>query len=150
MSAIKLASKRRNLLIILPFPPPLKKPSVYPFYFPAAPTKPHIQVLKKLLESYTRKPVTVSIGATVKVLTNTMVTFVCNASGIPGPSYSWNNGKLETSGQTLDRKDGISSLTMRGVNVSDEGTYVCVATNKAGVDSGIVSLVVVGEYHVWR
>ena len=95
------------------------------------------------MESYSRKPVNVSIGATLKVLTNTTVTLRCNAPGNPTPSHSWQ--KSESGKESLDLEHERPELTLLAVGMEDAGTYTCVASNKAGDDSASTTLVVAGK-----
>lgn len=60
------------------------------------------------------------------------------ASGVPEPTLSW----------TRESKrypvSGDGSLVLRDVDLDDEGTYTCTATNTAGKDEAQVQLLVQG------
>uniref|UniRef100_A0A146L3H9 receptor protein-tyrosine kinase n=2 Tax=Lygus hesperus TaxID=30085 RepID=A0A146L3H9_LYGHE len=67
------------------------------------------------------------------------LTWYCNASGNPLPSYSWyKNGRLLTEKDSSIRFRGVFDI--KSVQGSDEGTYRCVASNKKGSASLVFNL----------
>lgn len=98
------------------------------------------------IESFDRQPVTVAVGGTVKVLEKTTVNIQCVASGIPEPSVSWNSSSNDMQpANKFDVNQGGQLLTIRDVDPTDSGTYLCSAVNKAGEDSRAAVLEVIGE-----
>jgi len=69
------------------------------------------------------------------------VSFQCNASGIPEPVITW-----AKEGMILPRRYQVANniLTVTGLVGSDEGRYLCTATNAAGFSQKPVTLTVEG------
>uniref|UniRef100_H0VN85 Hemicentin 2 n=1 Tax=Cavia porcellus TaxID=10141 RepID=H0VN85_CAVPO len=67
------------------------------------------------------------------VLENTSITLECLASGVPPPDVSWFKGRQPVSARTglTVSKDG-RSLRIEQAQLSDAGSYRCVASNVAG------------------
>lgn len=87
-----------------------------------------------------------AVGGTVKVLEKTTVNIQCVASGIPEPSVSWNSSSNDMQpANKFDVNQGGQLLTIRDVDPTDSGTYLCSAVNKAGEDSRAAVLEVIGE-----
>lgn len=115
-------------------------------YHLLAPKKPSIRGDPIDIESFDRQPVTVAVGGTVKVLEKTTVNIQCVASGIPEPSVSWNSSSNNMQpANKFDVNQGGQLLTIRDVDPTDSGTYLCSAVNKAGEDSRAAVLEVIGE-----
>nr|XP_010300774.1 PREDICTED: hemicentin-2 [Balearica regulorum gibbericeps] len=75
------------------------------------------------------------------VLENSTVSLECLASGLPAPDIAWYKGHEQLSaglGRTLSR-DG-KHLEIRHAQLSDAGSYRCVASNVAGVTERWYSL----------
>lgn len=89
-----------------------------------------------------RPTVTVSTESMV-ASPNSNVTFRCNASGIPEPVITWTK-----EGVSLPRRHSSSrnKLTLTRIVSSDEGRYICTATNAAGYSQKVVYLSVEGLY----
>ncbi|TKS74334.1 Hemicentin-1 Fibulin-6 [Collichthys lucidus] len=63
------------------------------------------------------------------------VTFACDATGIPPPSLAWlKNGRLIENSESLEMHifSGGSKLQIARSQLSDSGTYTCVASNVEG------------------
>jgi hypothetical protein len=76
------------------------------------------------------------------VLEGEKVVFQCNKSGIPTPSASWSR-----IGGTLPDTAVISQtglLRIESVSASDQGVYMCAATNSEGSASSRAELEVIG------
>ncbi|XP_072303043.1 neural cell adhesion molecule 1a isoform X5 [Eucyclogobius newberryi] len=77
-----------------------------------------------------------------------LVTLTCEASGDPTPSIQWSfDQRVFTEGeQSLDRNivvrshARVSSLTLKNVQFTYAGQYLCTASNSIGVDSQSMSL----------
>ena len=79
----------------------------------------------------------------------------CNADGNPAPNFTWTyNGTTgitelsQTSGSryTVETQTrGHSVLTVSGASYRDDGTYTCIATNKAGTDSTSINVEIQGK-----
>ena len=82
--------------------------------------------------------------------------FLCTASGFPPPSIEWlyNNESLNDSGimvstVAVNPYQVVSNLTVLVANVSDSGTYTCIATSTidGSMDSEDATLTVQGEWN---
>lgn len=72
------------------------------------------------------------------------VIFHCNVSGIPSTGASWTKKGGTLPETTVQSEPGI--LRIDSVSESDQGTYICTATNSEGSASGHVRLDVMGTY----
>ena len=99
------------------------------------------------MESYDGQSITVAVGGTLKVLKTTTVNIRCFASGIPEPSVFWNSSSNMQPANKYDIKQEGRLLTIREVDMSDSGKYMCSAVNKAGEDSQAAVLEVLGKSH---
>lgn len=87
-----------------------------------------------------------TIGNTLKTLTQTPISISCAASGIPMPTYSWTKkGNPIVSSSDLEISLGGKQLTVRNLVLDDAGIYGCKAKNKAGTDAGFAPILVLGE-----
>ena len=58
------------------------------------------------------------------------VTFTCNATGNPAPTFRWTkNGSVLTTGSRIRLPSDGKQLTLTNVTREDSGQYVCEATN---------------------
>ncbi|CAM1324704.1 ROBO1 (predicted) [Pycnogonum litorale] len=87
------------------------------------------------------KPHFKKVPQEVTVITNDNVRLQCQAGGDPEPIITWRrqDGKMPI-GRSMIADD--KSLRIRHVTPSDEGIYVCDATNIVGMVSATVNLVV--------
>ncbi|XP_073690642.1 myopalladin-like [Garra rufa] len=73
----------------------------------------------------------------------------CKVSGLPHPEIMWLlNGKPiypDLTHRMLVRENGIHSLVIDPLTQADDGTYTCIASNKAGQSSFCLELKVVGH-----
>ncbi|XP_028442536.1 hemicentin-1 isoform X2 [Perca flavescens] len=73
-------------------------------------------------------------GSVVETISNP-VTFACDATGIPPPSLTWlKNGRPIENSESLEMHifSGGSKLQIARSQLSDSGTYTCVASNVEG------------------
>lgn len=73
-----------------------------------------------------------------------------SVTGSPMLHTSWffNNSELCTGGRyELSLKDGVASLEVQGVDLSDSGNYTCEVLNESGCESCSTKVTVKG---VWR
>ncbi|GCB72395.1 hypothetical protein scyTo_0006284 [Scyliorhinus torazame] len=76
------------------------------------------------------------------------VKFTCKIAGSPKPEVKWaKNGVSlkEKGGVEMYEKDGIQYLGLRNVNMADNGSYSCIATNRRGQFSRTWTLSVKGS-----
>ena len=68
----------------------------------------------------------------------------CNATGDPKPKICW--GRYDRSGDKLDRRRFIpyfnGTLHIKRVRLEDQGSYFCIAANRAAMEITNFSLVV--------
>lgn len=76
----------------------------------------------------------------MKVQVGHPVELLCIARGVPQPVLSWTKGGVSYPASP----DG--SLAFGAVQLDDEGTYTCTATNTAGRDEARVQLLVQGWF----
>uniref|UniRef100_A0A3P9IHN6 Myopalladin n=1 Tax=Oryzias latipes TaxID=8090 RepID=A0A3P9IHN6_ORYLA len=73
----------------------------------------------------------------------------CKVSGLPSPELMWLvNGKPiypDLTHKMLVRENSVHSLVIDPLMQNDEGTYTCIASNKAGQSSFSLELKVVGK-----
>ena len=110
-----------------------------------APEGPSIRGESITVESYDRQPITVTVGSTLKVLEKTIVNIRCAASGIPEPSVFWNSSSKMQPANKFDLNQGGQMLTIREVDTSDSGKYMCSAVNRVGEVAQAAVLEVVGK-----
>ncbi|XP_077986992.1 hemicentin-1-like [Glandiceps talaboti] len=87
-------------------------------------------------------PPTIKPGPeTIDVLIGKAVTLPCEAEGVPQPMVSWEktNDILQVDGQSVQILEN-KSLFITDVRHSDGGKYMCVASNKAGVTTRMITL----------
>ena len=72
----------------------------------------------------------------------------CLASGDPTPDVTWflNSAQLPNTGTPRVQQVSNNSLIIAPVQRSDEGAYICRATNAAGTESATIQLQVNGEF----
>ena len=75
-------------------------------------------------------------------LTNTNVSFHCNASGVPEPDISWK----KDSGDIAEKHSVVQGvLNLMHIVSKDDGRYICTASNGVGSSSVSVKLMVEGN-----
>jgi len=72
------------------------------------------------------------------------ITIKCEPEGAPQPKFIWrkNGNRIASGGKNLIDRNG-TRLFIRQVNMEDQGTYTCVATNKNGQAESTGRLVVI-------
>ena len=92
-------------------------------------------------------PTVDSITGSTKVYVNTAINLTCSVHGDPFPNVHWlkDGSKISTS---VGRHSNYHLVVMN-VNISDDGSYECITINRAGNDSMVVRVVVIGEYFVY-
>ena len=102
-----------------------------------------------LLYTYACDAVPPSVRAletSVTIVQGSSVTLTCVATGDPTPVQSWSrNGVTVTTDGRYQISENGSVLTVQGVQETDEGEFMCHASNAAGVDSATISLNVIGR-----
>ena len=86
------------------------------------------------------------VGETITVLRGVQLIVRCPVKGIPTPSIQW---KRLNAYHNIDPRVSITadqSLRIHDVSSFDAGTYVCIATNKAGQDTAQVHVRVAGKF----
>ena len=69
------------------------------------------------------------------------VTFTCNATGNPAPTFRWSkNGSVLTAGSRISLSPDRKQLTITNVTKEDSGQYVCEATSKVTIQSNSATL----------
>ena len=71
-----------------------------------------------------------------------------SVSGHPEPNISWYHGETELSsanGISIERKDKLSTLTVKGMNSKKAGTYRVTAENSVGSDEAEFTVKVRGR-----
>lgn len=76
------------------------------------------------------------------VIEGDKVELLCNASGIPTPSITWERVGSNLPNGALDRN---GHLTIPSAGADDAGTYACKAVNSEGEDIVNVQLEVIGK-----
>ena len=76
------------------------------------------------------------------------VTFSSDANGVPEPTFSWNkDGSAVTANDRISLLADNKQLSITNVNRTDDGEYICVATNSVGtVNSNVARLTVQGKH----
>ena len=107
-------------------------------------------------------PAMVESPQNITVLPGKTVKFTCKAYGLSSFIYVWENsyGNLSSNSRKINikpklefiavagRRVEISELTIRNIDVSDEGLYYCTATNDCGNDTTSVWLEVNSKIHI--
>ena len=78
----------------------------------------------------------------------------CNANGDRPPTFTWiHNGinnlteMSQRSGSRIEVNRATGRLLVRGVTYGDAGMYMCIASNKAGIDTANITISVEGNYN---
>ena len=88
-----------------------------------------------------------STSRDVIIITGTVATLPCIATGLPAPTFRWYRNIGSSNPQIVDLSDvrysipdpgtGNGSLTINPTSVSDTNTYVCEADNSASGQGGV-------------
>ena len=109
-------------------------------------TKPRIAASRKsILEMNKHKPVSAKVGSTITTIVGAELILICNATGIPEPSITWQRDEQQIStrgGYVLSENNRF--LTLKALTRDNAGLYTCVASNLAGSSAEDVSLTVAG------
>lgn len=90
------------------------------------------------------KPVMAPVGATITTVVNATVVMKCPNKGTPKPRVSWSyNQRFKLPGGRFVTNG--SSLLVRGIRLSDAGSYQCTASNIYGRDVESLALTVAGN-----
>ena len=90
------------------------------------------------------------------VSTEESAEYLCTAFGFPAPSIEWlynseslNDSGIKVSTMEVNPYQVVSNLTVLVANVSDSGTYTCIATSTidGSMDSEDATLTVRGEWN---
>lgn len=84
---------------------------------------------------------------TIQVLLGNKIVIHCNASGVPSPNVTISRKSVDGSGQIVVSRE--HSLTITAASTVDEGTFVCMAQNEAGMTQVEVTLSVLGNCSVY-
>ena len=71
-------------------------------------------------------------------------------TGLPTPTVAWTHGDqkiVQSNGTTIETKEGFSTLTIRGTDGENSGTYKVTATNVVDSDSAEFSVTIKGMCH---
>ena len=80
-------------------------------------------------------------GSSVPSLIGDSISIDCAATGDPLPTISWlANGSPVVTGDRLTVDSASGRLTIASVEVGDQGTYTCVASNDVGQKRSSVEL----------
>ena len=98
-----------------------------------------------MLHSHAALPTIIPDSAVVNSLEGSSVTLTCVATGDPTPVLRWSrNGVTVTTDGRYQISGNGSVLTVQGVQETDEGEFMCHASNTAGEDSATYTLNVQG------
>ncbi|XP_022129575.2 uncharacterized protein LOC111003404 isoform X2 [Pieris rapae] len=89
----------------------------------------------------------------LKVLVGETATLSCSFKGKPTPVIVWmkNGREIEESGKFMCRQNGnMCSLTIKDVEIEDEGRYSCEATNAHGRASTYARMTVITDRQIWE
>ena len=92
-------------------------------------------------------PVIPVIRPNVTAIAGSSAVLDCTSIGNPAPTITWtmNSAPVISAGESRIQQAPNNSLLISEVLVSDEGSYLCQATNTAGTESATIELVVYGE-----
>ena len=88
-----------------------------------------------------------------KVVINQTTVINCPAEGKPSPEITWYKNGIQLDATLQKRHEilaGGRQLRVKGAQLTDAGTYQCLAVNKAGEDSVDFQLTVLGMIHSSR
>lgn len=81
----------------------------------------------------------------IKIKSNNDAILKCDATGFPLPNISWtfDGQPLQNSTNITISNDG--NVYLKNINASNEGAYVCDATNNIGITQKIFYIIINGE-----
>lgn len=86
------------------------------------------------------------------VLSGTSLTFDCIATGLPLPNFMWSRESVNIISdshisivESIEGSNVTSSLTISDVQLSDAGSYSCIASNSEGDHTSDFTLIVEGK-----
>ena len=91
-----------------------------------------------------RRPVNVTIGSDVSIVSGTPLTVRCPVRGVPMPKIVWAKGKTVVESGSRIGMDCNGTLTIYQARLEDSGEYVCTADNYAGMDMAFTTVTVYG------
>ncbi|CAF4744171.1 unnamed protein product [Pieris macdunnoughi] len=89
----------------------------------------------------------------LKVLVGETANLSCSFKGKPTPVIAWmkNGREIDESGKVRSRQNGnVCSLTIKNVEIEDEGRYSCEATNVHGRASTYARMTVITDRQIWE
>ncbi|XP_045530819.1 uncharacterized protein LOC123718416 isoform X1 [Pieris brassicae] len=89
----------------------------------------------------------------LKVLVGETANLSCSFKGKPTPVIAWmkNGSEIEESDKVRSRQNGnVCSLTIKNVEIEDEGRYSCEATNAHGRASTYARMTVITDRQIWE
>ena len=92
-----------------------------------------------------RRPVSVAVGDSVTAPTDSEISIMCEASGVPHPDIQWTKDGRQINSGARFVVSSNGTLLIRGVQLGDNGRYACTVRSRAGQDSQASNIIVKGE-----